>query len=55
MTQFIFSYVSCVIPDKTTNMEGETWENALKVLASGIIKNLMITVACLLNISYPYI
>ena len=45
MTRYIFSEGSCVIPNKESYMDGDTWSKVVKVVSPGIIKMKVINVA----------
>ena len=49
-TRYGFTEVSCVIPNKASYMDDETWEKVLKVVAPGIRKMRVSNVACVLPI-----
>ena len=50
MTRYIFPEVSCVITKKASYMDYETWSKVVKVVARGIIKMKVSSVACIFPI-----
>ena len=50
VTKYVFIEGSCLIPNKASYMDDETWEKVLKVVAPGIRKMRVSNVACVLPI-----
>ena len=52
VTRYGFPEGSCVIPNKATYMDDETWAKVVKVVAPGIRKMKVSNVACVLPILF---
>ena len=52
VTKYVFPEGHYVIPKKSSQKDNETWENVVKVVASGIIKMKLSNLACALRISF---
>ena len=52
VTRYIFPEGSCVIPNKATYMDDETWAKVVKVVAPGIRKIKVSNAACVFPILF---
>ena len=52
VTRYGIQEGSCVIPNKAAYMDDETWENLVKVVASGIRKMKVSNVSCVFPILF---
>ena len=52
VTRYIVPEGSCVIPNKTSYLDDETWEKVVKLVAPGISKSNVSDVACVFPILF---